>query len=129
MHFIDSLFTVLKQETEPTGATFQLRLHADHPIYRGHFKDNPITPGVCSLEIMQELTAINYREFKRPTSIDSIKYLTFINPLQTSEVEVELKINESMQGSWRVRGIVRANGKPAVKMVTSYQTNVSNLKN
>ncbi|SEP77151.1 hotdog family protein [Neolewinella agarilytica] len=128
MHFIDSLFKVIKQENEPEGGEFKLQLNASHSIYKGHFPDNPITPGVCSLEIMTQLAAAHYDGFERPKKIDSIKYLGFVNPLLNPEVEVVLKIKKTGEGIWRVRGMLCADGKPAVKMVASYQNNIPNLK-
>lgn len=128
MHFINSLFTVLNQETEPLSANFKLRLNKDHPIYQGHFPQNPITPGVCSLEIMTQLTAANYSGFTRPKTVESIKYLGFVNPIATPEIKVELKIGKMEEGVWRVRGVLSAGGKPAVKMVARYQNDISNLK-
>lgn len=128
MHFVDSLFTILHQETAPSSANFKLRLHEEHPIYTGHFPNNPITPGVCSLEIMTQLAAANFSGFVRPKAVESIKYLGFVSPIRTPEIEVELKIGQTGEGAWRVRGVLSAGGKPAVKMVASYQTDASNLK-
>ena len=31
-----------------------LRLNPDHPIYHAHFPGNPITPGVCIVQIVGE---------------------------------------------------------------------------
>lgn len=128
MHFIDSLFTVISQDKAPTCANFKLRLNANHPIYRGHFPGNPITPGVCSLEIMTQLAAVNYSEFNRPREVNSIKYLGFINPIATPEVDVELKMSQTSEGGWRVHGVLSTGGKPSVKMIASYLNDVSNLK-
>lgn len=128
MHFVDSLFTILQQEVSPDGGNFRLRLNADHPIYKGHFPDNPITPGVCSLEIMTQLINANYQGFDHPDEIKSIKYLGFVNPLDTPEVDVELKATNTSEGNWRFRGALYAGGKPSVKMVASYMNKALNLK-
>lgn len=128
MHFIDSLFTVLDSDVNTDGGRFSLRLDAKHPIYRGHFPDNPITPGVCSLEIIMQLIAANYQDLKRPTQVDSIKFLGFVNPLQTPEVGVEFKVSSTGEGIWRVRGMLSAGQKPAVKVVLSYQNIAQDIK-
>jgi len=129
MHFTDSLFTVQKMETTPAGGSFKLRLQASHPIYRGHFTNNPITPGVCSLEIMTELVAAHFSGLQQPETIDSIKFLDFVNRLYSPEVDVEIKISPFKEGIWRVHGVLRTTGKPAVKMVARYQNDMPNLKN
>ena len=37
-----------------------LTLNAEHPIFKGHFPNNPVTPGVCMMQIVKNLTA-NHR--------------------------------------------------------------------
>ncbi|MEL7160095.1 MAG: hypothetical protein AAFN92_05000 [Bacteroidota bacterium] len=122
MHFTNSLFSILGQQVSPAGGKFSLRLRADHPIYRGHFPDNPITPGVCSLEIIREIVAMHFSGVLGPsTEVESIKFLGFLNPLRTPEVNVELRISQLEQGIWRVRGMLGSDQGPAVKMVARYQ--------
>ncbi len=121
MHFINTLFTVKSQTLSATGGNFLLALNAAHPIYRGHFPDNPITPGVCSLEIITQLAAAHYSGLEKPVEVESIKYLGFVNPLQTPEVAVEISISNLGGGDWRLRGTLSADQKPAVKMVAKYQ--------
>jgi len=128
MHFTNSLFTVQNRATRATGGSFKLRLEATHPIYQGHFPDNPITPGVCSLEMMTELVAAHFDGMEQPTGVDSIKFLNFVNPLRCPEVKVELKINRLEEGGCRVHGALWAAGKAAVKMVARYQNDMPNLK-
>lgn len=33
-----------------------LTLNAEHPIFKGHFPNNPVTPGVCMMQIVKNLT-------------------------------------------------------------------------
>ena len=33
-----------------------LTLNAEHSIFKGHFPNNPVTPGVCMMQIIKNLT-------------------------------------------------------------------------
>jgi 3-hydroxyacyl-[acyl-carrier-protein] dehydratase len=125
MHFTNDLFSVVKKSVETTSGTFTMRLNASHRIYSGHFPDNPITPGVCSLEIIKELVGINFPTCGNLKEVKSIKFLSFINPRITPEITVDLQIIETSSGLWRVRGVLCADRKPAVKVVMQYGINVS----
>ena len=37
------------------GQQLRLQLHPEHEIYQAHFPGNPITPGVCQVQIVAEL--------------------------------------------------------------------------
>lgn len=121
MHFISTLFNVQEYNLDPAGGSVCIKLNADHPIYSGHFPDNPITPGVCSLEIITQLIGKYYQGVDRPLEIEAIKFLGFINPLQTPNVRVELKFKEIEHGIWRVRGMLSTAQKTAVKVVARYE--------
>ena len=125
MHFINDLFSVTGKTVEATSGNFTLRLNASHPVYRGHFPNNPITPGVCSLEIIKELIELDFSRCGHLSEVESIKFLSFINPLATPEITADLKILKTSSGIWRVRGMLSADRKPVVKIVMQFGINAS----
>ena len=34
----------------------QIELNPNHQVFEGHFPNNPITPGVCMMQIIKEIT-------------------------------------------------------------------------
>lgn len=49
--FFDILYSTKNDDT----IRCRVRLNAEHPIYKVHFPDNPITPGVCLIQMVTEL--------------------------------------------------------------------------
>lgn len=125
MHFTNKLFSITEKKLKPDSGNFRLRLNASHPIYRGHFPDNPVTPGVCSMEIFKELVQHSFPGCGRLAEVKSVKFLNFINPLNTPELTADIQLLEIAGGMWRVRGVLCADNKPAVKIVLRYGTNIS----
>lgn len=55
MRLINNFFHIDSMET--TGDTFRCKVHMneDHNIYKVHFPGNPITPGVCLIQMGTEI--------------------------------------------------------------------------
>ena len=49
-------YSIISQSTdEATGAhLFRIKLNGGHEIYKGHFPEKAVSPGVCNLQIMKE---------------------------------------------------------------------------
>ena len=86
MRLIGDFFDIVGTESTEAGLVWQVRLNPDHYIFRAHFPGNPMTPGVCLVQMATELleekyhcpfrlrTAVNIR-FKKPIGNDQL--LTF----------------------------------------------------
>jgi len=74
-----------------------IRLNAEHPVYKGHFPQIPIVPGVCLTQIIKEVVMEKLQKELIMASGDNIKFLAMINPLETPELELSilLKPNEN----------------------------------
>ena len=60
MKLIDNLYSINARELDKMGdkAIFGISLNADNVIYKAHFPSNPITPGVCLIQIALEITEL-----------------------------------------------------------------------
>lgn len=76
----------------------EVRLHPEHPLFGGHFPGNPILPGVCTLQIIQELLEFNQGKKLMMSRASSIKYLGFVNPVLTPVLRVILDLKKTDSG-------------------------------
>jgi 3-hydroxyacyl-[acyl-carrier-protein] dehydratase len=83
----NSFYTVEKTESAQNTYRVSVVLNASHEIYRKHFPENPITPGVCLLQISLELLNSKFDRSLRLVQAKSIKFLKVINPLESPEIE------------------------------------------
>lgn len=86
-------YTVLQSERiNATDWSVRIMLNQRHPVYAGHFPGQPVVPGVCLLQIIKECaerlcgTRLQYKQ------ISSGKYLSVINPDETSELKFSFTI-------------------------------------
>ena len=64
----------------PGEYTISAELFADHPIYKGHFPEQPVVPGVCTLTVIRECLAKIVGREVTFTAIKECKYLSALIP-------------------------------------------------
>jgi len=88
----DSLFSIDNQAIQENQFLYNVTIHADHEVFKGHFAHEPILPGVCQIQMIKELLNMQYQKSFKIRESRSIKYLKPINPTRTSKLSVEIKI-------------------------------------
>jgi 3-hydroxyacyl-[acyl-carrier-protein] dehydratase len=87
---LDTFYSIVAYEQGEKSARATLRFNPDHPIFAGHFPAVPVVPGVCMMQMVQEMVE---KQAGVKTNIDKVsvmKFLTLINPLQVSSVDMDL---------------------------------------
>ncbi|RRA95133.1 hotdog family protein [Paenimyroides viscosum] len=71
-----------------------IELNPAHDVFKGHFPNNPVTPGVCMLQILKELTqqATNTNLFIKECS--NVKFMALINPEVNAVLAITIDINK-----------------------------------
>jgi 3-hydroxyacyl-[acyl-carrier-protein] dehydratase len=90
---------------ENNGSLLALvKLNGKHAIFRGHFPDQPVLPGVCMLEMIREILEGSLQQKLRITGGPLIKFLSMIVPDKNPEFLVEINYEPK-------NGSIQANGK------------------
>lgn len=71
---------------------FTIKLNKDHDIFKGHFPDNPVTPGVCMMQIIKELTQNVTGKNLILKTTSNVKFMAIINPVTHPNLKLELDI-------------------------------------
>ena len=67
-----------------------VRLNAAHAIFKGHFEQMPVVPGVCQTQMIKELLQAELAQDLVLTKGDNIKFTGMIIPNNHPEFFVEL---------------------------------------
>ena len=60
----NSFFNILNMVSGSDGLEVMIRLNPEHEIFRAHFPGQPITPGVCQIQMVTEISEVgNERRF------------------------------------------------------------------
>ena len=54
MRLENDFYTCTRFEGREDGFSLELRLNPEHAIFRGHFPEKAVVPGVCTLSIVRE---------------------------------------------------------------------------
>jgi len=104
----DSFFTIQSRNVTDEKADFRVQFNAEHFVYQAHFPGNPITPGVCLIQIAEELfNFLKSADFKIKT-LKNVKFTAPINPLEFPEVDFLLEFAEK-ENAWHVKVLIKEN--------------------
>ena len=118
----DNLFTIVSQHQEDESFVLQVRLHPEWPIYKAHFPGHPITPGVCIVQMVQELLQeLLHRELSL-CQAKNIKYLSIVSPEETTELTIIFsKIEEQPDGNLKVQAQVTNGDSLCTKLSVTFR--------
>jgi 3-hydroxyacyl-[acyl-carrier-protein] dehydratase len=86
----DDFYTVKEKSSAENKINVVIELNAAHEIYKGHFPQQPIVPGVCQMQIVKEILEETTGKKLRMGNGDNIKFTGMIIPNKDSLVHIEL---------------------------------------
>ena len=98
-----------------------LTINEKHEVFNGHFPGNPIMPGVCMMQIIKELTEKVTQQTLMMQSLTNVKFMALINPEITPELQLELDIVETEEGTVKVKNTTTFHDTVALKLSSTYK--------
>lgn len=92
-----------------------LRLNASHPIYAIHFPGNPITPGVCIVQLLGELLERHTAHTLELSKIVNLKFVHPLSPTDTPLLTIDFSSVATEGDTVHAKGTIEANGQVATK--------------
>ena len=104
----DNLFAIKSQSVSENKADFRVALHAENFIYKAHFPNNPITPGVCLIQMVVELFgALRGANFSIRT-LKNVKFTAPVSPLEFPQINLSLDYAED-EKTWQIKAVIKEN--------------------
>jgi len=112
---LQDFYKVNTVETVDNITIANITINKDHEIFKGHFPNNPVTPGVCMMQIIKELTegVVNETLFMQKSS--NIKFMAIINPNKTPNLELTLNVSKTDEG-YKVKNVTKFEDTVALKL-------------
>lgn len=80
MKLINDFYHIVATESSETKYICKVKLNAGHDFYRVHFPGNPVTPGVCLVQMATEILEQRYgKRFLLSTAVN-IKFKRLVGP-------------------------------------------------
>lgn len=95
MLFLDNLYAVVASAEEGTqSVNFQVRLNPESAIFKAHFPGEPIMPGACIVQMVQELYMMWTKRDVEIAKVNNLKFLSVISPDAVLELNVVLEVKK-----------------------------------
>lgn len=88
---IKKFYKIINLSSDDSGLVAIIKLNPNHEVYKGHFPNQPVVPGVIQLQIIKELIEKNIGKELFMGSIVRVKYLAPIIPSTSPELTFKLK--------------------------------------
>lgn len=95
---LTNFYTIRQRTTADNAWCIVAELNPEHPLYQGHFPEQPIVPGVCMLQLIKECAEEIRQQSLHYAQIASCKFLSAINPMETKVLELTLNFKETADG-------------------------------
>jgi 3-hydroxyacyl-[acyl-carrier-protein] dehydratase len=101
-----------------------IRLNRDHPVFHGHFPDQPVVPGVLMIQLVAEILSEFLRLDIGITKMHSVKYLSFIDPDMHQKIDVRIEYKQEHLHSYKVNATVYSGEQVFMKCKALFQENL-----
>lgn len=119
---LTDFYTIQKIETGENGKYCAfIHLNKEHEIFKGHFPGNPILPGVCTMQIIKELTETVVQKKLILSRAINVKFMALINPDVTPNLRLELDIETLETGEVKVKNSTYFDTTLALKLSNTYK--------
>lgn len=119
MQLKNSLYSIVDRQVEGMNGTFVLELNPSHVIYQAHFPGEPITPGVCIVQMGKELLEEILDKSLVMVKVKNVKFLSVVSPKESSTVTYAFRKVEVSEETKEVKAqIVVTSGEGAKAKVS-----------
>ena len=118
MKLNNNLYNIISRNLSDSPISYVIQLDANHFIYKAHFPGEPITPGVCVLQIAKELLEDYLGKELNIQSVKNVKFLGVISPVEISHIKYvfEKVINDTNKNVINVRSLVLSDKNVLTKL-------------
>ena len=103
---LDDNFYSVKTVVKGQNTVVTIILNPAHRIYKGHFPEMAVTPGVCLIEILREILCDLTGRNLRLKEASNIKFMAIVNPKINNELNVDCQYIVTSQGIIKSKMII-----------------------
>ena len=112
----NQLYTIEKLDVDGEKLSADIILNPEHDIFKGHFPDVPVLPGVIMMQMVKELVEVADQKKYILRKAASLKFLQMINPLDTQKLSVDVTIDRQEDQSLKLKAVLSSETAVHFKM-------------
>lgn len=94
----NDLYHIIELHSANQEITAEIKLNNEHEIFKGHFPDVPVLPGVTMMQMVKEIMVEalgNNLQIKR---VGQLKFLQMVNPQKVNSLHFLINWSETEEG-------------------------------
>jgi 3-hydroxyacyl-[acyl-carrier-protein] dehydratase len=99
---LDHFYHIDSLQKEEGTVKAQITFVVDHPIFKGHFPDMPIVPGVCQTQMLGEIFSQALGLELHLISAASIKFLSLVDPNKNPQLDLTISYSQTEEGNYNL---------------------------
>ena len=119
MKLINDFYHIVSTEQRDDCYLCQLKFNAEHSIYKAHFPGYPVTPGVCLMQMGEEILEQKYGKQLQVSIVKNIRFRKIVGPNETPTYSFTKEVLD--QDVLSVDITVNVEEEEAVKMSLQYK--------
>ncbi|MBA5628788.1 3-hydroxyacyl-ACP dehydratase [Moheibacter sp. BDHS18] len=112
---LNDFYTIQHSETLENGISVMVKINKAHEIFKGHFPNHPVTPGVCTMQIIKELSEKHLGKNLMLKTARNVKFMAIINPEENEDVRFDLSFETNESDEISIKATVSIEGNSALK--------------
>lgn len=118
MRLKNDLYTVVSRDAHALTGIFHINLNPSCYIYRAHFPGEPVTPGVCIVQMAKELLEELVGQPLEIVRVKNVKFLSVVSPETDTDLTFNVKKTEvsELAGEVSTQTEVMAGGVAKAKL-------------
>jgi len=124
--FENNLYSILELKLHENNIQARIELDPSHEIFKGHFPEMPILPGVCMIQIIKEIVSKALPLKLTLVYGDNLKFTALIKPTEQKFINVEFNIVSLIEEKLVFNCQVTSGATIAFKMKGTYSCKPQN---
>ena len=100
---IEEYFTIENRITDGDKVIFSVALNPNHKVYKGHFPDIPVSPGVCNIQMIRECIQQLTGKKLLIDSIAQCKFSSIITPVENPKLLIWVQMSETEEKRYKAQ--------------------------
>ncbi|HEV7231775.1 MAG TPA: 3-hydroxyacyl-ACP dehydratase [Bacteroidia bacterium] len=105
----------------PEKMNVKVELNVHHPVYKGHFPQAPVAPGVCLIQMIKEVLMTQQNKKLTMTDGDNIKFMALVNPNDNPFFFIEYDLRFPSSEVLEISAFIRWEGITYLKFKGKYR--------
>ena len=97
VNFYSELSSTFSEQNQNSFSS-EIELNPEHEIFKGHFEQMPVAPGVCLVQIVKEIVMDKFQINLQLSEGKNIKYLALIVPTQNKNFVIDFTVYPTENG-------------------------------